>query len=120
MIVEKKLAILFWVGVVIASLIASGFIFNAWGESFVNDVGHTCYSALAIIDENKNIDYDNAKLYYICYQTLEERLLGNSTYYKDDIPDYIIPELTGMSVSLNEGNTQVSENLNESSAKNET
>ena len=101
MIVEKKLAILFWVGVVIASLIASGFIFNAWGESFVNDVGHTCYSALAIIDESKNIDYDNAKLYYICYPTLEERLLGNSSYYEGDVP----PELTFGKVVLDEGNT---------------
>ena len=100
MIMEKGIAISFWVGVGILALLGSMY-FNVWAEVFENEKGHDCYPALSIINENKTVDYDNAKLYYVCYPTLEERLLGNSTYYEGDVP----PELTFGKVVLDEGNT---------------
>ena len=97
MIIEKGLAISFWVAVGILALLGSMY-FNVWAED-------QCYPALSIVDDVGNIDYDNPQFYYVCYPTLEERLLGNSTYYKGDVPDYIIPNLEGMNATLTEGNT---------------
>ena len=78
---------------IIVGLIMSSVIFAAaWSEAFINDAGHECYSALALIDQEGNIDYDNAKLYWACYPSLDDRLLGNNTYYVGDVPDYIIQD----------------------------
>lgn len=99
MIIEKKLAILFWVGVVIVSLFVSGFIFNAWAEQisqFTNDKGHECYIAMTL-------DYE---IYHICYPSLDERLLGETSYSS-------IPDLTFGKVVIDSGNTQTSPNLND-------
>ena len=101
MIIEKKLAILFWVGVIILSLIFSGWLFNAWAETppyYTNDIGHNCYYALTP-------DYT---LYDICYPSLDDRLLGEKSYSSLEI----IPELSfdGIEVSLSSGNTY-SENI---------
>ena len=40
------------------------------------------------------------QIYYICYPSLDDRLLGATSYSSLDIP-----ELTGATVVLNEGNT---------------
>jgi len=99
LIIEKKLAILFWVGVVIVSLFVSGFIFNAWAEQisqFTNDKGHECYIAMTL-------DYE---IYHICYPSLDERLLGETSYSS-------IPDLTFGKVVIDSGNTQTSPNLND-------
>ena len=94
MIIEKKLAVLFWVGVVIVALLVSGFVFHAWAEqitSFVNDKGHECYIAMTL-------DYE---IYHICYPNLEDRLLGEKVY----------SSLTFGEVIIDSGNTQP--NLND-------
>ena len=100
MIMEKGIAIAFWVGVGILALLGSMY-FNVWADVFENEKGHDCYPALSIIGENKTVDYDNAKLYYVCYPTLDERILGEQRYYEGDIP-----QLTFGEVKLDEGNTQ--------------
>ena len=100
MIIEKALAISFWVGVAILALIGSVYL-NVWAEqitSFTNDKGHECYIAMTL-------DYE---IYHICYPSLDDRLLGATSYSSLDIP-----ELTGATVVLNEGNTQTSPNLND-------
>ena len=46
MIIEKALAISFWVGVGILALIGSMY-FNVWAEeSYINELGHECFTAL--------------------------------------------------------------------------
>ena len=95
MIIEKTLAISFWVGVAILALIGSVY-FNVWAETppfYTNDAGHNCYYALTP-------DY---VLYDICYPSLDDRLLGEKKYTSLDEP----PELTydGVEISLQEGNT---------------
>ena len=78
---------------IIVGLIMSSVIFAAaWSEAFINDAGHECYSALSLIDPEGNIDYDNAKLYWACYPSVDDRLSGNNTYYVGDVPDYIIQD----------------------------
>ena len=99
MIIEKALAISFWAGVGVLALLGSMY-FNVWAEVFENEKGHDCYPALSIINENKTVDYDNAKLYYVCYPTLDERLLGEKSYSSLDIPELEFGE-----VVINEGNT---------------
>ena len=97
MIIEKKLAVLFWVGVVIVALLVSGFVFHAWAEqitSFVNDKGHECYIAMTL-------DYE---IYHICYPSLDDRLAGETSYSS-------IPELEFGMVIIDSGNTQP--NLND-------
>ena len=98
LIIEKKLAILFWVGVVIIALVSSGFIFHAWAEQisqFTNDKGHECHIAMTL-------EYE---IYHICYPSLDERLLGETSYSS-------IPDLTFGEVVIDSGNTQSSTNLN--------
>ena len=99
MIMEKGIAVAFWVGVGILALLGSMY-FNVWADVFENEKGHNCYPALSIIGENKTVDYDNAKLYYVCYPTLDERLLGEKSYSSLDIPELEFGE-----VVINEGNT---------------
>ena len=90
MIVEKALAISFWVGVAIIALIGSMYL-NVWAEeSYINELGHTCYTALTP-------DYE---IYYICYPSLDDRLLGEKSYSSLDIPELEFGE-----VVINEGNT---------------
>jgi hypothetical protein len=99
MIIEKKLAVLFWVGVVIVALLVSGFVFHAWAEqitSFTNDKGHECYIAMTL-------DYE---IYHICYPSLDDRLAGETSYSS-------IPDLTFGKVVIDSGNTQTSPNLND-------
>jgi len=91
MIVEKKLAILFWIGVVIVALISSGFVFHVWAEQitkFTNDKGHECYIAMTL-------DYE---IYHICYPSLDDRLSGETSYSS-------IPELEFGDVIIDSGNT---------------
>ena len=90
MIIEKALAISFWAGVAILALIGSVYL-NVWAEEpYINELGHTCYTALT----------PEFQIYYICYPSLDDRLLGATSYSSLDIP-----ELTGATVVLNEGNT---------------
>tara|TARA_R110002020_G_scaffold222243_1_gene430701 strand:+ start:471 stop:785 length:315 start_codon:yes stop_codon:yes gene_type:complete len=98
MIIEKGLAISFWVGVAILALIGSVYL-NVWAEqitSFTNDKGHECYIAMTL-------DYE---IYHICYPSLDERLLGETSYSS-------IPDLTFGEVVIDSGNTQTSPNLND-------
>jgi hypothetical protein len=66
---------------------------NGEGGVFVNDVGHECYPALAVIDEGGNVNYETGSLYWICYPSLEERLLGHERYYVGGVPDYLIEKV---------------------------
>lgn len=98
MIIEKALAISFWVGVAILALIGSVYL-NVWAEqitSFTNDKGHECYIAMTF-------DYE---IYHIRYPSLDERLLGETSYSS-------IPDLTFGKVVIDSGNTQTSPNLND-------
>lgn len=98
MIIEKTLAISFWVVVGAAAIIGS-FYFNVWAETtppyYTNDVGHNCYYALTP-------DY---VIYDICYPSLDDRLLGEKKYTSLEGP----PPLTFGKVILSEGNTYTGE-----------
>ena len=64
---------------------------NVWAEEqYINELGHECFTALT----------PEFQIYYICYPSLDDRLLGATSYSSLDIP-----ELTGATVVLNEGNT---------------
>ncbi len=92
MIIEKALAISFWAGVGVLALLGSMY-FNVWAETpsyYTNEVGHDCYYALT----------PNFTFYDICYPSLDDRILGEKSYSSLDIP-----ELTGVIVVINEGNT---------------
>ena len=90
MIIEKKIGILFWALITAVAMIMFSAILNPANSEYVYELGHTCYTALTP-------DYE---IYYICYPSLEERLLGATSYSSIDIP-----ELTGAIVVINEGNT---------------
>jgi len=95
LIVEKALAISFWVGVGILALIGSVY-FNVWAETppfYTNEAGHDCYYALT----------PNFTFYDICYPSLDDRLLGEKKYTSLDEPPELI--FDGLEVSLTEGNT---------------
>ena len=90
MIIEKKIGILFWALITAVAMIMFSAILNPANAEFENELGHTCYTALTP-------DYE---IYYICYPSLDDRLLGATSYSSLDIPELEFGE-----VVLNEGNT---------------
>ena len=90
MIIEKKIGILFWALITAVAMIMFSAILNPANAEYENELGHTCYTALTP-------DYE---IYYICYPSLDDRLLGATSYSSLDIP-----ELEFNTVVLNEGNT---------------
>ena len=90
MIIEKKIGILFWALITAVAMIMFSAILNPANAEYVNELGHTCYTALTP-------DYE---IYYICYPSLDDRLLGATSYSSLDIPELEFGE-----VVLNEGNT---------------
>ncbi len=65
-------------------------ILNPANAEYENELGHTCYTALT----------PEFQIYYICYPSLDDRLLGATSYSSLDIPELEFGE-----VVLNEGNT---------------
>ena len=90
MIIEKKIGILFWALITAIAMIMFSAILNPANAEYENELGHTCYTALTP-------DYE---IYYICYPSLDDRLLGATSYSSLDIPELEFGE-----VVLNEGNT---------------
>ncbi len=90
MIIEKKIGILFWALITAVAMIMFSAILNPANAEYENELGHTCYTALTP-------DYE---IYYICYPSLDDRLLGATSYSSLDIPELEFGE-----VVLNEGNT---------------
>ena len=95
MIIEKKIGILFWALITAIAMIMFSAIINPANAEYENELGHTCYTALT----------PEFQIYYICYPSLEERLLGATNYSS-------IPELTFGEVVIESGNTQTLPNLN--------
>ena len=90
MIIEKKIGILFWALITAIAMIMFSAIINPANAEYENELGHTCYTALT----------PEFQIYYICYPSLDDRLLGATSYSSLDIP-----ELEFGTVVLNEGNT---------------
>ena len=90
MIIEKKIGILFWALITAVAMIMFSAILNPANAEYENELGHTCYTALTP-------DYE---IYYICYPSVDDRLLGATSYSSLDIPELEFGE-----VVLNEGNT---------------
>jgi len=90
MIIEKKIGILFWALITAVAMIMFSAILNPANAEYENELGHTCYTALT----------PEFQIYYICYPSLDDRLLGATSYSSLDIP-----ELEFGTVILNEGNT---------------
>lgn len=90
MIIEKKIGILFWALITAIAMIMFSAILNPANAEYENELGHTCYTALT----------PEFQIYYICYPSLDDRLLGATSYSSLDIP-----ELEFGTVILNEGNT---------------
>jgi hypothetical protein len=90
MIIEKKIGILFWALITAIAMIMFSAILNPANAEYENELGHTCYTALT----------PEFQIYYICYPSLDDRLLGATSYSSLDIP-----ELEFGTVVLNEGNT---------------
>ena len=90
MIIEKKIGILFWALITAIAMIMFSVILNPANAEYENELGHTCYTALT----------PEFQIYYICYPSLDDRLLGATSYSSLDIP-----ELEFGTVVLNEGNT---------------
>tara|TARA_B100001750_G_scaffold240521_1_gene250420 strand:- start:339 stop:626 length:288 start_codon:yes stop_codon:yes gene_type:complete len=90
MIIEKKIGILFWALITAIAMIMFSAILNPANAEYENELGHTCYTALT----------PEFQIYYICYPSLDDRLLGATSYSSLDIPELEFGE-----VVLNEGNT---------------
>ena len=90
MIIEKKIGILFWALITAMAMIMFSVILNPANAEYENELGHTCYTALT----------PEFQIYYICYPSLDDRLLGATSYSSLDIPELEFGE-----VVLNEGNT---------------
>ena len=90
MIIEKKIGILFWALITAVAMIMFSVILNPANAEYENELGHTCYTALT----------PEFQIYYICYPSLDDRLLGATSYSSLDIPELEFGE-----VVLNEGNT---------------
>ena len=90
MIIEKKIGILFWALITAVAMIMFSAILNPANAEYVNELGHTCYTALT----------PEFQIYYICYPSLDDRLLGATSYSSLDIPELEFGE-----VVINEGNT---------------
>ena len=90
MIIEKKIGILFWALITAVAMIMFSAILNPANAEYENELGHTCYTALT----------PEFQIYYICYPSLDDRLLGATSYSSLDIPELEFGE-----VVLNEGNT---------------
>ena len=90
MIIEKKIGILFWALITAVAMIMFSAILNPANAEYENELGHTCYTALT----------PEFQIYYICYPSLDDRLLGATSYSSLDIPELEFGE-----VVINEGNT---------------
>lgn len=90
MIIEKKIGILFWALITAVAMIMFSAILNPANAEYENELGHTCYTALT----------PEYQIYYICYPSLDDRLLGEKSYSSLDVP-----ELEFGTVVLHEGNT---------------
>ena len=90
MIIEKKIGILFWALITAIAMIMFSAILNPANAEYENELGHTCYTALT----------PEFQIYYICYPSLDDRLLGATSYSSLDIPELEFGE-----VVLYEGNT---------------
>ena len=90
MIIEKKIGILFWALITAVAMIMFSAILNPANAEYENELGHTCYTALT----------PEFQIYYICYPSLDDRLLGEKSYSSLDIPELEFGE-----VVINEGNT---------------
>ena len=90
MIIEKKIGILFWALITAVAMIMFSAILNPANAEYENELGHTCYTALT----------PDFQIYYICYPSLDDRLLGATSYSSLDIPELEFGE-----VVINEGNT---------------
>ena len=90
MIIEKKIGILFWALITAIAMIMFSAILNPANAEYENELGHTCYTALT----------PEFQIYYICYPSLDDRLLGATSYSSLDIPELEFGE-----VVLHEGNT---------------